>query len=202
MKNIIKPILGLAFLFCTTIAFSQSSFSITYNYGSIGSADLGDFITKDNWRGFQFEYQYYMNDNATVGFLTGYHGFYEKRARDVYDYEGGSVSAVTWRYFENIPIMATGKYYFANGRVRPYVGGGAGFSIATQELQVADLLNSKNRFSFTVLGEAGLLFAINDNWGILANGKYTYGFMDNSSEFNTKNFGYWNGGLGVTFRVN
>lgn len=200
MRKLKYPIYLLFFLALSFSAQAQSSFSVTYNYGKIGSKDLSEFIKDDNWRGWQFEYQKFINDNLAWGILSGYQGFYEKRDRAVYENGTQSTSAVTWRYFENIPILLTGKYYFGNGRIKPYLGAGAGMSISTQELQISAFLESKNKITFSMLGEGGIIFGINDNWGILVNGKYTYGLLDNP-DFNTKNYGYWNGGFGIVFGI-
>ncbi|WP_369047641.1 outer membrane protein [Tenacibaculum sp. UWU-22] len=194
-KNILLLVALLSF---SISSFSQNSFSITYNFGSLGSKDLKNFVDNSSWRGWQYEYQYRLKPQITLGLLSGYQGFYEKRPRQTYTQNNTSINAVTWRYFTNIPLLVTSKYYFKAKEIKPYIGVGIGLGFSKQEIQVSDYLVTENNTNFGLLGEGGLEYNFNSYWGILFNAKYNYSTY-NPDDFDANNMGYLTLGLGLKF---
>ncbi len=183
----------------TNIVSAQSSFSATYHYGTLGSKDLNEFIKKDSWRGMDFEFQYMLKPQVSIGLLTGYQHFFEKRPRATYTNGTSAINAVTWRYFSDVPLLVTSKYYFKESGLKPYLGVGMGLSFSKQEIQVGDYLASENSTNFALMAEGGLQYNVNSNFGLLFNTKYHYRPY-NPNQFSTHNIGYLTVGLGLVFQ--
>lgn len=198
MKKSIILLIATTSFFVYTASAQKNAFTLIYNYGALGSKDLKDFIDNDSWRGWQFEYQYFFSPKFAVGGISGFQGFYEKRPRETYVNGNTSVNAVTWRYFTNVPLLPTVKYYFIEEGFRPYVGGGIGMSFSSQEIQVGDYLDSENRANFALMVEGGLRFDFGTHWAGVFSAKYNYAAY-NPDDFDTDNIGYLTVGLGVLF---
>ncbi len=195
LKHIVIVFFFIGF---ANIASAQYSFSVEYNYSTLGSKDLNEFIKKDSWRGMDFEFQYMLKPQVSIGLLTGYQHFYEKRPRATYTNGSSAFNAVTWRYFKDVPLLITSKYYFKGSGLKPYLGAGIGLSFSKQEIQIGDYLASENSTNFGLMAEGGLQYDFNQNFGLMFNTKYHYRPY-NSDEFSTNNIGYLTVGLGLVF---
>ncbi len=178
---------------------AQSAITLTYGSGFFQSTELKEFIDKPSWTGFVFDYQFFITDKFTLGFRGGYQSFFEKRERSNYTQDNTTINAITWRYLNSAPLLASADYYFtSNVTVIPFIGGGIGLNIISQELQFGDLLLSEKKFPFSTFVEAGILFSLNDDFAINLEAGYNYSLYK-PEKFDLQNAGIWHAAIGFVF---
>ena len=74
----------------------QSSLRLNVNYTMANpSGSLKDYVEEASWRGWTANLLYGISDKLAVGLGLGFHDFYQKYPRAVYQLqEGGEISAV------------------------------------------------------------------------------------------------------------
>ena len=144
MKSM-KTILALSLLaICMPPAiYAQSSYHFTLLYTpSLPLGDVTDFSDGFTWRGVAADARFYVNDNVTVGFFTGWEVFREEsdgivsEAIDLGDLTA-TISAKQFRFTNSVPLLLTSHYHWGErGDARPYIGLGAGLYYITQRLEM------------------------------------------------------------------
>lgn len=200
MKKIITLV---CFIAISASTYSQNSlFSINYTPAFL-TGDMKDYIGDASWRGWGIEARFFPSQNFSAGFMVGYNGFFEKRARSTYELdEDRRLTAVTWRYLYSLPIMAKVDYYLTDDGIRPYIGLGIGTTYNEHELQVSTLLFSNKKWKFGFYPEIGAVipFGPLSDVGITIAGRYHYTvYNETFLDTNFSNIGYFSFALGFTF---
>lgn len=165
------------------------------------SGSFRDFVQDASWRGWTANLLYGIDDKLSVGLGLGFHDFYQKYPRAVYNLqEGGEISAVVTNSLQTIPIMAAVQYNFLpEAPVQPYIGAGVGGNIIIYNQYLGEFANTANGFGFALRPEAGIYIPINRRgFGINLNGIYNY--MPYSKN-GLDGLNSWGVGAGVRFSL-
>ena len=195
-----RTLLIVTVIFSWTFALGQESlWSVNYN-PAIAFGDLSNYADGTSWRGWSFEGRRFTTDEVSVGGYIGYNGFYEERARALYDIDNVTINSQTWRYVYTLPVLVTAHYYIGEGMVRPYVGVGTGVYYIEQELQFSSFRLSNNYWKFGLAPELGLFipFGISSNVGALLNAKFHQVFY-NEQNIDNLNYINYNFGIAVSY---
>lgn len=162
MKSIKVIILIMAGTLAMHTAFAQSrpplsfqlNYSITQPFGSLSD----DYADNTSFRGWNFGFQYALNDRLSLGARVGFADFYERLPRAVYPGKGEDISAVQTRTLQTIPIMAAAQYTFAgpDAKVMPYAGLAVGMANMNYEKFWGEFVEKHNKWAFQVSPELGL----------------------------------------------
>ena len=173
-------------------SFGQSMYGISYNMAlPVGSTS--DLIGKYQWRGFSLEGKYFVGDQLTFGWQSGWYTMYDSESGT---FTEGSITRTGTQYnWLNIwPILVTCNYFFGtDGDVQPFLGAGIGTYWIEQREQMGLTASVEKTWNFAVAPEIGVLFPINLNSNLYINAKYNYGINGSS---NVDNYSYLTFGVG------
>lgn len=155
-------------------------FGIKYSIG-LPTQEFKEFIDEASFRGINFEYDFFIGQNLSVGFSAGYTLFHQIEDKDTYSIDRGNagidVTAKVWKYNHLVPLMATLRYYYApsfDSWVYLYGGLGLGTTYVNQEAWVglSEIRDDDWRFSFAP--EIGLDITTGGFSTIQLTGQYNY----------------------------
>src|SRR5687768_12605116 len=161
MKSLILILLFMAAV--VTTEAQQGSLRLNVNYTMANpSGSLKDYVEEASWRGWTTNILYGINDKLSVGLGLGFHDFYQKYPRAVYDLqEGGEISAVITNSLQAIPVLAAVQYNFMpQAAVQPYVGAGIGGNFIIYNQYLGEFSNARNDIGFAVRPEAGVYIPV------------------------------------------
>jgi hypothetical protein len=180
----------------------QGSLRLNFNYTVASpTSSFKGFVEEASWRGWTTNLLYGITDKLSVGLGLGFHDFYQKYPRAVYDLqEGGEISAVITNSLQTIPVLAAVQYNFMpQAAVQPYVGAGIGGNFIIYNQYLGEFSNARNDIGFAVRPEAGVYIPVGKrDFGININGVYNYmPYSKNGLE----NINSWGIGAGVRFSL-
>jgi hypothetical protein len=179
-------LLGLATLFGIN-SYSQSTFIVSYPI-SFPTSDLHSYIEKTSFRGINLEFLHKAKPGVAVGIETGWNVFYERV--DNKDYKDGTqtISGVTYRYTNAVPILAETKWYPTQNKktTNPYVGLGVGTLFVSRSADFGLYRLTKDAWQFCVRPEAGILFNIEPGFKAMAGVKWYPAF--NTADLDGQSF--------------
>ncbi len=182
----------------TTLRAQRQRVELNINYTVASpSGAFEDFINEASWRGWTASALYGLSDKLSIGLGTGFHDFYQKFPRDVYQLqEGGEISAVVTNSIQTIPILATVKYkLIATGMLQPYIAAGVGGNVIMYSQYLGEFANSRSDFGFAVRPEAGVFIPVGKrDFGLNINGIYNYMPYKKSG---LENLNSWGVGVGI-----
>jgi opacity protein-like surface antigen len=186
-----KILILLVFFFIGINSFSQSMHGLSYSM-ALPLGKTSDLISKYQWRGFAVDGKYFISDNITLGWQTGWNTFYGEESGTFV--EGTRTRTGKQYNWMNIwPALFTANYLFGyDGDVQPYLGVGVGTYWIEQRSQMGLFSTTYSTWNFGLAPEVGVLFPLNLNSNLYLNLKYNYG-MNGSSDVD--NYSY------LTFNV-
>ena len=189
-------ILSAITLLCGINLYSQSSFIMSYPI-SFPMGNLHDYITKTSWRGINLEFLKTAKPGVSVGLETGWNVFYEKADKQAYKDGTTTITGVTYRYTNAVPILAESKWYpmHETKTTNPYVGVGVGTLFVSRSTDFGLYRITTEAWQFCVRPEAGVLFSIEPGLKAMLGAKYYPGF--NTSKMDGQ--GYLSINVGFVF---
>ncbi|QNA45484.1 outer membrane beta-barrel protein [Lacibacter sediminis] len=182
MKQVIILLITVSFGAVATAQQGLSKISIQHStHVPIGS--VRGFVDNISPRGFSADYSYFINNNFSLGFASGYSDLYQKKDRQTYSFSETYISAVKSHSLQIIPLMLKGSYSnIKEGSVfQPYAGIAAGGSLINYEEWFGTLVDEKSGFRFTIAPEIGTRISFN---------KYSLGGVDLSLRYDYTAFRY------------
>ena len=182
MKQLIILLITISSATVVTAQQGLSKISIQHStHLPIGS--VRGFVENISPRGFSADYSYFINDNFSLGFASGYSDLYQKKDRQTYTFSETEISAVKSHSLQAIPLMLKGSYSkIKEGSVfQPYAGIAAGGSLINYEEWFGTLVDEKSGFRFTIAPEIGTRISFN---------KYSLGGVDLSLRYHYTAFKY------------
>jgi opacity protein-like surface antigen len=156
----------------------EGSVRLNINYTVTSpSGSFKDYVEETSWRGWTANLLYGITDKFSIGGGFGFHDFYQKFPRAVYNLqEGGQISAVISNSLQAIPVLATVQYKFMPGAaIQPYVAAGIGGNFIIYNQFIGEFSNSNSSIGFALRPEAGVFIPIGKrDFGINLNGIYNY----------------------------
>ncbi|AEV98472.1 hypothetical protein A4D02_22025 [Niastella koreensis] len=174
-------------LLCGINLYSQSSFIMSYPIG-FPMGNLHDYISKTSYQGINLEFLKTAKPGVSVGLETGWNVFYEKADKATYKDGTTSISGVTFRYTNAVPILAESKWYPMHETkvTNPYVGVGVGTLFVSRSTDFGLYRITTDSWQFCVRPEAGVLFSIEPGLKAMLGAKYYPGF--NTSKLDGQGF--------------
>jgi outer membrane protein W len=200
MRKYILPILITIVLISaqsTSKAQDNIKSLFSYNYGiGFATGDLKSYIDKKLFDGFSIEGRYFINKNISVGLNLGYNDFRKYFDRQDYPTTGGNISAVQTRYFNTVPVLATGFYYLNSvSAFKPYAGIGIGAFVSNYQKYFSTLeFNKQTKTSFGLRPEIGTLINLKNGLGLILSARYSFAAYS-YEEFSSLNYFELNFGL-------
>jgi outer membrane protein W len=147
------------------------------------AGSLRNFTKTLTARAFNGSLDYFVSNNISVGLNAGYADLYEKKARQVYDFNELDVSAVKSHSIQLIPVMGrVGYHWIKEGSVfQPYVTVGAGANFVNYQEWFGTLVDERRGLRFTASPEIGTRIAFS---------KYSLLGADVSLKYNYTGFKY------------
>ncbi len=185
-----------AFLWLACFTAGAQSYYASLGYST--SAPLGetqDFIGKYSWRGVNFEGQWFMQPQVSLGFYSALNVFYEKTSGDFTD-DTRTVSGTQLRYLSALPLLLEGRYHLGEeaGR-RPYVGLGLGTMRTWQRTEMGILDANTEEWQFGLAPAAGVLIPVGYGTALNLGLRYHYAFQSGDA----LNNGYLSISVGVAW---
>jgi outer membrane protein W len=175
-----KRILFFLLILFSSNAFSQSMHGISYAT-ALGVGETSDYISRFSWRGFGIDGKYFINDNMTLGWTTGWQTFYEPVSGTFT--EGTQTRTGTqYRYINTIPVMLTYNFFFnEDGETQPFVGLGLGTYWLERRTTMGLFASTEDNWHFGLTPEVGILFPVNIQSNFYVTVRYNNAFPSNDS---------------------
>ncbi len=195
-----KIFLTLAIGLITIGALQAQGNVVAFSYSmGFGTGDLGDFISKPSFRGFNFDYRKLVTPNIGVGTTISWNVFYEEMAKDTYTIGTETLTGKQFRYSNHVPMLASVSYYFSPGeRLNPFAGLGIGVMYTRRNTDMNLYTIEQEAWNFTMQPEAGFLYNLNDGASIYVSGKFNQGFKAGNELPSAQSFFSLNVGFAFT----
>lgn len=119
--------------------------------------------------GFGADIRYWFRNNFSIGVGATFHRLHES-LEGTFPLERGAITATIHRDVEIFSVTPQAHVYLgsaSSAKVIPYAGVGAGVSTAIFQVRISDLEVNHTSTGFAVSTEAGILFPVDRNDGIL-----------------------------------
>ena len=155
-------------------SYSQNMHGLSYSM-SLPVGETSDLISKYQWRGLAIEGKYFVADQVTIGWQSGWNTMYEGESGTFTD--GTRTRTGTQYNWLNIwPMLLTFDYFFGtDGDTQPYLGAGIGTYWVEQRSQIGLFADTYSTWNFGIAPEVGVLIPINLYSNFYVNLKYNYG---------------------------
>ena len=88
---------------------SDMQLSMSYNI-AVPLGDFSNYINLTSFRGMNVQLDYYLSDRLAIGGTIGWNGFYQKKDRESYDFNGGAINGVRYNYLYQLPLYLKVQY--------------------------------------------------------------------------------------------
>ncbi len=175
-----KRFLILLFTLITINVFGQSMHGISYNT-SLTLGETNDYISRFSWRGFGLDGKYFINDNMTLGWMTGWNTFYEP-VSGTFTEGTQTLTGKQYRYINAIPVLLTYNFFLnEDGEVQPFLGLGLGTYWIERKTTMGLFASTVDNWHFGLTPEVGVLFPINIQSNFYITVRYNNVFPSNDS---------------------
>lgn len=148
----------------------QSYTTLSYST-SLAVGESADFVEGMQWRGINLSYHYFLSDEATIGFTTGWNVFRTETDGNVTrQMETGSrivtLTGKQFRYINTIPILASARYHWGDyDGIRFFGGLSSGLYYVDRRVEMGLWATDTETGQFGIAPSAGLLFSNGSNGG-------------------------------------
>lgn len=189
----------LAFLLLLAVvpmkAQAQGSY-VSFGYRiAFPMASFSKYIKATSFRGVQFDYKYFVNDNLAVGFQYNWNGYYENKPRQTYENEKGAITGSQYNFSYANNLLVGADYYFTtNTIVKPFLGARLGSAYLEIDRFVGAIQMSDTQWKFSYSATAGALFQIpNTSLAFTLEGSWNQVVYDNVHYNSLSNIGLFIG---------
>lgn len=170
-RYIFIMLLGLV----TFVAKAQDQTTIIVNYlPAISLGETADFTNNFSPRGVDFEANYFLKEDLSVGLLIAWNIFREKVPESTFEIDDLTITGTQFRYTNVTPINVNIKKYWLGNQFSPYVGVGIGTNYAEQINEIGVFSLSQDEWQFNVAPEIGVHYDMNYKSILSFKVKYNY----------------------------
>lgn len=140
-----------------------------------------NFISETSYRGVNFEYRYFFEAPISVGGGFTWQGFYEKKERGTYEFEGGAITSTKFNYLYNYPWYVNAHFYPLNsGIFYPYIGINTAMVNVEKSFLLGTFEFSDKSWHFGLMPEVGAIIRFSPESSVALNfkAKYAHIFYD------------------------
>jgi hypothetical protein len=169
-------------------ALAQDALSVFTYSVAVPTGDLESFADEFSWRGWTFDYRFFLRDQLSLGFGIGWQNFSDL-VSDSFTQGTVTATGTTVRYTSGFPVMGTAYWYLGEaGGIQPYAGGQVGFYYVTKRLDFGIYSFWEDYFQFGLVPELGVLIPVS-RLNLIASVRYNYAFQtDNTDAFSHVSF--------------
>ncbi|MBD78995.1 MAG: hypothetical protein CL840_08760 [Crocinitomicaceae bacterium] len=192
MKRIVVIILAVASFSFIGKAQGSSDLQLSMNYNiGIPMGDFTDYINQASFRGMNLQVDYYLSDKLAIGASIGWNGFYQKKARESYEFGGGAINAVRYNYLYQLPLYLKVQYIISDeGNIMPYVALAAGGHYIEHETYLGYVGFADDSWSFGTAPELGALMMLGQSgWHFKLSAQYHLTFYNRNNIGTIQNLG-------------
>lgn len=153
-------ILGAIVTLISLSSIAQESLTSVYYSIGLPIGSTKDFIQPASFRGAGISFESIVANNLSLGFNTGWQTFYEEFPKQSYERDGIAVTGFQYRYFNQIPLTITSKYFlksYDSDVIIPYLGAAAGFHYIETRTDFGIYSHSKNGWPVALSPQAGVM---------------------------------------------
>lgn len=190
-----KAILIAALVTLTNLTYSQGDLTFTAYYSvGIPSGNTADFTNVVSGRGFNMYIDYFVEDEFSLGFTSGVQTYYKDLGNITETIGVVTGTGNLYRYFTQVPLLATGKYHFDRfANIAPHIGLGAGVMYNVQTREFGSVQTDKTSWQFTLQPEVGVGFEMSPSTDFMIGVVYNQG--TNTKELDAMSTWVFNVGL-------
>ncbi len=178
------------------IAKGQGETVIIVNYlPAVSLGETAEFTNNFSPRGVDFEVNYFVSEDISVGFVSSWNIFREKIVGESFEYGEMLITGTQFRYTNVVPLNVNVKKYFGDNDAVPYLGVGVGTSYAKQSNEVGVFVLSQDKWLFNVAPEIGMLYDISRSNVLSLKVKYNY--SPKAGDFPTMSYVSFGVGIGM-----
>ena len=200
MKN--KAFLYIVITLITSSSFGQinetgnSIFNISYPM-SFAQGEFYEFIDQPGFRGIALDSRHFVSPNISAGVGFSWGGYYQKKDRQIYEFNSGAVTATKLNYLYHTTLHSNVFYYPSlDLPILPYIGINAGFAYTNKIEEMGIFSLTYNKWAFGMAPEIGLILTFGDSpVGLITYGKYNQSFYNSNNTFDVR---YFQWGIGLT----
>jgi len=191
IKTTFKTIgFGLICLLASIQSTAQEGSSYTtLSYSpSLALGESADFVEGMQWRGINFSYHYFVSDEASIGFTSGWNVFRTETDGNVTRTleQGNNIVTLTgkqFRYVNTVPILASARYHWGdkNG-LRVFGGLSAGLYYVDRRVEMGLFASDNETGQFGIAPTAGILFPSYGNAGFHIECQYNNAFESRNGD--------------------
>lgn len=208
IKNFKGGLLAISLMFLSGGLMAQDYTFMYVNYNpSFTTGDSKDWANEFSWRGVTADLRIPINGGLTAGLYSGWTVFREasdgpQTETVPVSAEGGdyeiTLTANQYYFINQLPLLATMHYHFGEfGKVRPYVGLGAGVYFTTHALEMGLYRVIEKNTQFGLAPMAGVAIPLNKDTNFNLGAIYNWAF-ENSNQQAVTSVGF-NLGIGWRF---
>ena len=161
-------------------SYSQSMHGLNYSM-ALPVGKTSDLISKFQWRGFGIEGKYFISDQVTLGWQSGWNTMYQEES-GTFTEDTRTKTGKKYEWLNVWPLLFTANYLFgSDGDVQPYLGVGLGTYWVEQRSQMGLFANTYQTWNFGLAPEVGVIVPVNLSSNFYVNLKYNYGMNGNES---------------------
>lgn len=194
----------IALVSCTGFA-QELLTNVTWNIG-IPVSKTNQYVTDVTYRGFTIAGRKFIDNENSVGFMTGWNVFDEKSTEPInVDYGNGSgtISGTQVRSINAFPLLVGIHHHYGNKKdMRAFIGLNAGMYYILQRLDIGVYRFDNDNWHFGLSPEAGLLIPVGEENTIFYIGaRYNYAFDSGTALGGAENnfYSYWELNFGFAF---
>lgn len=175
-----KKYLPILLLIISGSAFGQGMHGLTYSI-AFPVGETSDYINTLSWRGFTIDGKYFITDNMTLGWTTGWQTLYESESGTFVDGTQSS-TGTQYRYLNILPILFTYNYFLnENGDIQPFAGLGTGTFWIESKTNMGLFSDTDDNWHFGLVPEVGVLFPVGFRSNFYFSLKYNHAFPSGES---------------------
>lgn len=174
----------------------------TLNYSpSLAIRESADYVDGMQFRGINLSYYYFVSDQASIGFTTGWNVFRTATNGNVTkEIENGSsiitLTGKQYRYVNTVPVLASARYHWGDEEaIRLFAGLSAGFYYVDRRLEMGLFAVNTETGQFGIAPSAGLLFPSYGNVGFQLECQYNNAFESRNGDA----FSYFDFNVGLNW---
>jgi outer membrane protein W len=190
-----KILLLLLTALCMKGAYAQAGdFTLSYPI-SLPMGNLHDYIGATSFRGISMEFNKRVKPNVAVGLEVGWNVFYERTEAKTYEQETASITGVTYRYTNSVPMIVGAKWYKGSesGKATPFAGLGLGVLYVNRATDFGLYRLTTDAWQFCIRPELGVNFQLQPGLAAYVGAKYYSAF--NTDDLDGQPFLSFNVGL-------
>jgi hypothetical protein len=153
-----KAFIVAALVTLTNLTYGQGDMAYTMFYSvGVPLGKTADFTENVSGRGFNMYFDYFVEDEFSLGFNAGIQTYYQDMGVITRTIDNVTGTGKVYRYLNQVPLLVTGKYHFDRfANITPHFGLGAGVIYNLKTIEFGTVQTETTSWQFSLQPELGL----------------------------------------------